>query len=164
LFAEAETIFNHAASVSDGKKQGESYFEEKIRYIRNFKKVILMCMHGAVKQFDKGLVNEQEVLNNLADMMMEVYMSESLLLRIQKRESLKGTDEVYRDILDVNIYDTAATVRKAAADSVNSFAQASHISVLTGASETLSRVNPVNIKDARRRIADKLIADNEYKF
>jgi hypothetical protein len=30
--------------------------------------------------------------------------------------------------------------------------------------EILTRVRGVNVKDARRRIADKLIEDNLYKF
>jgi len=164
LFPEAEKIYNSAASLTDGRVAGESYFEEKMRYIRNFKKVMLLCIHGAVKQFDKGLVYEQEVLNNIADMMMEVYLSESLLLRVEKRESLKGQASVYRDIADVNIYDTAYLVRKSACDAVWSFASPEASADLIKAVETLTSVAGVNIKEARRRIAGKLIEDNEYKF
>jgi alkylation response protein AidB-like acyl-CoA dehydrogenase len=164
LFPEAEKIFNSAASLTDGKTAGESYFQEKMRYIRNFKKVMLLCIHGAVKQFEKGLVNEQEVLNNIADMMMEVYMSESLLLRVEKRESLKGQASVYRDIADVNIYDTADLVRKSACDAIYSFTSAETAADLIGAVERLTSVAGFNVKEARRRIAGKLIEDNEYKF
>ena len=77
-------------SITDGKKDGESYFQEKRRYIKNFKKVILLCIHGATKRFEKSLINEQEVLNNIAEMMMETYVSESLALRVEKMGSLKG--------------------------------------------------------------------------
>ena len=41
--------------------------------------------------FEKNLINEQEVLNNIAEMMMETYVSESLALRVEKMRSLKGT-------------------------------------------------------------------------
>ena len=67
---------------------------------RNFKKAILICIHGATKKFEKTLVNEQEVLNNIAEMMIETYLSESLALRVEKIESMKGSSPVYRDILD----------------------------------------------------------------
>jgi alkylation response protein AidB-like acyl-CoA dehydrogenase len=164
LFPEAEKIYNSAASLTDGKTAGESFFQEKMRYIRNFKKVMLLCIHGAVKQFEKGLVNEQEVLNNIADMMMEVYLSESLLLRVEKRESLKGQASVYRDITDVNIYDTADLVRKSACDAVYSFAPEGTTADLIKAVERLTSVAGVNVKESRRRIAGKLIEDNEYKF
>jgi alkylation response protein AidB-like acyl-CoA dehydrogenase len=164
LFPEAEKIYNSAGSLSDGKVPNESYFAEKMRYVQNFKKVILMCIHGAVKKFEKGLVHEQEVLNNIADMMIDIYLSESLLLRIEKREILKGSGPVYRDIIDVNFYDAAARIRKSALDAVNSFASENEAQPLVKAADTLTKVAGINIKDARRRIADKLIEDNQYKF
>ncbi|MFN8210156.1 MAG: acyl-CoA dehydrogenase family protein, partial [Bacteroidales bacterium] len=164
LFAEAEKIYNSAASVTDGKTGDEGYFAEKTRYIRNFKKAILICIHGALKSFDKGLVNEQEVLNNITDMMMDTYQSESLMLRIEKRESLKGNAPVYRDILDVNFYDAAARIRKSAMDAINSLGNGHDTKTLVKAADVLTSVSGVNTKDARRRIADKLIEDNQYKF
>ena len=164
LFAEAERIYNSATSLTDGKVAGESYFQEKMRYIRNFKKAILVCMHGAIRQFDKTLVHEQEVLNNIADMMMETYLSESLLLRVEKRDSINGSDPVYRDIADVNIYDTADLVRKTAHEAIWSFASRDAAGDLVKAINVLTGVEGVNVKEARRRIAAKLIEDNQYKF
>jgi alkylation response protein AidB-like acyl-CoA dehydrogenase len=164
LFTEAEKLFDNLESLDGEEVAGEFYFEEKRRYIRNFKKVILLCIHGATKRFEKCLVNEQEIMNNLADMMMETYLSESLALRIEKLESVRGNGPVYRDILDVNIYDTADKVRKSAADAVFSFTSGDLASKLNKAVGTLTMVRGVNVKDARRRIADKLIENNSYKF
>jgi alkylation response protein AidB-like acyl-CoA dehydrogenase len=164
LFGVAETLFNNLEKIENGKNSDETYFQEKRRYIRNFKKIILICMHGAMKQFEKGLINEQEVMNNIAEMMMETYLSESLALRVEKLEVIKGSAPVYRDMLDVNVYDTADKVRKSATDAVCSFASAESLPKLVNAIEILSKVNCINIKDARRRIAEKLIEDNSYKF
>jgi alkylation response protein AidB-like acyl-CoA dehydrogenase len=164
LFGEAEKLYSNAESLTDGKSAGETYYQEKMRYMKNFKKVILICLHGATKTFEKGLVNEQEVLNNLAEMMMETYLSESLVLRVEKRETLKGNGPLYRDILDVNVYETADIVRRSACDAVYSFASPEAAEKLVKAVETLTKVAGVNVKDARRRIANKLIEDNQYKF
>lgn len=164
LFGEAEKLFNKLENITDERVADETYFQEKRRYIRNFKRVTLLCMHGAMKQFGKSLVYEQEVMFNIAEMMMEIYLSESLALRIEKREALKGAEPVYRDILDVNIYSTADIVRKSAADAIYSFAPEEMTHKLISANETLTRVKGINIKEARRRIADKLIEDNLYKF
>ncbi|NLJ42288.1 MAG: acyl-CoA dehydrogenase [Bacteroidales bacterium] len=164
LFGEAEKLFNNLDTIDEGKKDGETYFEEKRRYLRNFKKLILVCMHGAMQEFGKNLVNEQEVMNNITEMMMETYLSESLALRIEKLEGMKGSSQVYRDILDVNIYDTASIVRKSAADAIYSFANEEIAQKLINASERLSHVKGLNVKEARRRIAEKLIGDNAYKF
>ena len=164
LFGEAEKLFNDLENIDSGKNSDETYFQEKSRYIRNYKKIILICIHGAIKQFEKGLVYEQEVMNNIAEMMMETYLSESLALRVEKLELMKGSVPVYRDMLDVNVYDTADKVRKSATDAVCSFPSAESLPKLVNAIEILSKVNCINIKDARRRVADKLIENNSYKF
>ena len=164
IFGKAETLFADLDKITDGEIPDEPYFAEKTRYIRNLKKVILICIHGAVKQFPKNLINDQEVLNNIADMMMDTYVSESLSLRICKMETLGKNIAVCKDILDVNIYDTADKVRKAACDAVFSFAEGEKVNSMIKAIEILTRVRGVNVKAARRRIADKLIGDNSYKF
>lgn len=164
LFARAEKLYSGITGITDGKKSGESYFEEKKRYIGNFKKVIMICMHGASKRFEKALISEQEVLNNIAEMMMETYVSESLELRVEKMEMLGNDVALYKDMLDVNISDTANIVRKSALEAIGSFSTPEASPDLIKAIENLSRVECLNVKDARRRIADKLIEDNSYKF
>jgi alkylation response protein AidB-like acyl-CoA dehydrogenase len=164
LFGKAETLFNNLDKISGDGKQGESYFEEKWRNVRNFKNVILICIQGAVKKFDKTLINEQEVLNNISDMIMETYVTESLLLRVGKMETLMNNISIYKDILDVNLFDTASLLRKSANEAVYSFAADDAAPAIIKAVEILTRVRGVNVKDARRRIADKLIEDNLYKF
>jgi alkylation response protein AidB-like acyl-CoA dehydrogenase len=164
LFGEAEKIYNAAESLTDGKVAGENYFQEKMRYIKNFKKVILICLHGATRQFEKNIINEQEVLFNIAEMMMDTYVSESLSLRVEKRETMKGSSSYYKDILDVNVFDTAQKVRKSAYEAIYSFALSEVAPKLIKAVDALTRVTGVNVKEARRRIAGKLIEDNVYKF
>ena len=164
LYGEAEKLYADLNNITDGSKTGESYFEEKKRYIRNFKKAILLCIHGVTKKFGKGLVNEQEVLNNIAEMMMETYISESMALRVEKLSGSNGYASLYKDMLDVNIFDTSDVVRKSALEAISAFSDTETCPALIRAIENLSRVACVNVKDARRRIADKLIEDNEYKF
>lgn len=103
-------------------------------------------------------------MNNITEMMMETYLSESLCLRIEKLSAMKNDVSVYRDILDVNIFDTAGKVRKSAYDAFCSIAVPENSDRLLKAVNTLTRVGAVNVKEARRRIADILIADNSYKF
>jgi alkylation response protein AidB-like acyl-CoA dehydrogenase len=164
LFGEAEKISNDAGNLTDGKVAEETYYHEKMRYIRNFKKVILICIQGATRKFEKTLINEQEVLNNIAEMMMDTYVSESLALRVEKREAKKGKSDICQDILDVNVYDTSIKIRKSAYDAIYSFASPEQAPELIKAADILTRVAGVNVKNARRRIAGKLIEDNIYKF
>ena len=71
---------------------------------------------------------------------------------------------LYKDILDVNIFDTANIVRKSAIEAISAFCNSENCADLIRAVENLTRVECVNVKDSRRRIADKLIEDNSYKF
>ena len=164
LFGEAEKLWANLNEVAAPRKDGESYFEEKYRYIRNFKRAILICINGASKTFQKNLVNEQEVLNNIADMMMETYVTESLALRVEKMSTMKSDISLYKDMLDVNISETAHLIRKSALDAISTFCTKESCPSLMKAADDLAKVSCVNVKDARRRIADKLIADNYYNF
>ncbi len=164
LFGPASELYNNLENVNDSKTKNENYYSEKRRYIANFKKVILIAIHGVTTHFDKKLVKEQEVMNNISEMIMETYVAESLALRIEKIEALKGNAEIYRDMLDVYVYDTADLVRKSARDAFNSFADNDLLEKLDAATEKLTKVAGVNVKEARRRIADKLIEENAYKF
>jgi len=164
LFGEAAKLYENMESITDGKTRGEGYFDEKFRYIRNFKKAILLAIHGASIHFGKTLVQEQEVMNNISDMIMETYVSESTTLRVQKLESVKPDIAVFKAILDVNIYDVAHKIRKAGFDAIHSFAAPELACKLKKVIDVLTATECVNIKDARRMIADKLIEDNSYKF
>ena len=77
-----------------------------------------MLMKAASEKFSRTLVQEQEILSNISDIIMQLYAAESTMLRVKKMESLKGEDEmkVYRDILDVFVFDTAASIAKSAKD------------------------------------------------
>jgi alkylation response protein AidB-like acyl-CoA dehydrogenase len=165
LFGKADELLAQIDKITDGKVAGENYFQEKKRYVKNFKKAVLMVLQSASTHFGKKFAQEQEIFNNIANMIMETYISESTALRVEKLEGMKGTaNALSRDILDVNICDAAAKVRKNASDAIYSFASSSEADKLIKAIDKLTAVSGSNVKDARRRIADKLIEDNCYKF
>jgi alkylation response protein AidB-like acyl-CoA dehydrogenase len=164
LFGPAELLYTNLNTVTSGKVEGEDYYAEKRRYLANFKKVILISIHGVTRFFDNKLMKEQEVMNNISEMIMETYIAESLALRVEKLENMKGNADIYRDMLDVYVYDTADLVRKSARDAVNSFADNEESEKLNSAIEKLTQVAGINVKEARRRIADRIIENNAYKF
>ncbi len=165
LFAEAEALYNQLDELTDGKKEGESYHEEKMRMIKNLKRVTMLVIHRANQAFGRKLVREQEILNNVADMITEIYIAESLALRTEKTKSQRGdVQQVYQDILDVYLYDSVSKVRKFAMDAVYSISDGDDADKMVQAVNMLTLVKGVNVKEARRRIAAKLIEDNTYSF
>ncbi len=166
LFGEAEKLYTQIGTVAEPARPGETYFEEKKRYLKNFKKVALLIIHAATRHFEKKFAQEQEIMNNLANILMDIYVAESTCLRVEKLETLKGSEAItlYRDILDVFVNDAAARIKKEALDAIWSFATGEQAEKLSQAALQLTEVAGVNVKEARRRIADKLIAENQYKF
>jgi alkylation response protein AidB-like acyl-CoA dehydrogenase len=164
LFGPAEELCSNLDAITDGAVTGEGYFEQKRRYMKNFKKAIMISVHTASKVLGKKFMSEQEVVNNLSNMIMELYIAESMALRVEKLEGMKGTNQVYRDMLDVFAYDAANLIRKNAKDAIYSITEGEETERLVKAIKTLTRVEGVNVMNARRRVADKLIEDNEYKF
>jgi alkylation response protein AidB-like acyl-CoA dehydrogenase len=165
LFGKAAAMAESITSAEEPVSGDETWFETKFRMIRNYKKLILIAIHHASTGFGKNLIQEQEVLNNLTDMIMEVYVAESLALRLMKKETLLGQDSsgIYHAILDVFLFDAAEKIRKAALDALCSLPVTPSTDQLQ-AVEKLTDASPVNVKSLRRMIATKLIEENKYSF
>lgn len=162
----AGKAFEEVKTGGDIKPEELEYFEEKALYISNFKKIILMLLKAASEKFSRTLVQEQEILMNLSDSIIQLYAAESVLLRVKKMQSLKSEDQfkVYQDILDVFVYNAAANIRNYARDAAYSFAFGEVRELLEKGIERYTQVAGVNVKEARRRIADLLIDENRYCF
>ncbi|MDY0076400.1 MAG: acyl-CoA dehydrogenase family protein [Bacteroidales bacterium] len=166
---EAE-LFDIAKKMAENTGQvfetvGTGYFAEKTTAIRNLKKAVLMLIPTITNTFGRKIAEEGEVLMNLSDMLMQVYVAESTALRIEKLESIKNSElPLYRDILDVLMHEVANIIYKAGLDAVLGFAPEKEANQLQQALFNLSKLQAVNLKEARRRIAEKLIDDNVYNF
>lgn len=168
-------FYNLKGAMEDVKKEIENlketdfegdYFAEKLDTIKRMKKATLLIIAGASEKFDKQISTQQEVIFNIADMLIGVYATESAVLRVQKIESIKGEQAtgLYKDMIDVYTYDTAHNLAKFAHDALYSFAEGNEVAKYHQAIHVFTKVKGVNVKDARRRIADKLIDENRYCF
>lgn len=165
LFEKAEAILNEIGNIADREIEG-GYYDVKKQYIRNFKNAVLIVIESSFNAFNKKMEPEQEVNTNLADMMIQLYAAESTLLRIQKLEGMKPEEEmpVYRNILDVLVYDASHAILKSGLDAINSYSSGEEQKKLERALYILTKVAPVDVKSARRNISAKLIEDNRYNF
>ena len=159
-------MMEELGGLTDAKLGDESYYDQKKRYVKNFKKVALMLMKAASDKFGRNLIHEQEIINNISDIIMQLYGTESALLRVQKLEGIKGESagEFYRQMLDVFTYDAANRIRKFALDSIYSFVYGEDRDNMLKGVKHYTCVEGVNVKEARRSIADMLISENRYCF
>jgi alkylation response protein AidB-like acyl-CoA dehydrogenase len=166
VMEEAQKVLDEIPGLKGFDNKGFDYFKAKETYIGNFKKTALILLKSVSDKFTKSLVFEQEILNNISDIIMLLYAAESAMLRIHKLEKIRNAESVkiYRDILDVFVSDAASCIRKFGLDTVHSFAFGETKDLLIKGIEYYTEVDGVNVRDARRRIADLLISENRYCF
>jgi hypothetical protein len=123
-------------------------------------------MSRAYETLGKNYSTEQEVMMHISDITIQAYAAESLYLRVKKLTGMYDAEKakIYKNILDVFVYEAAARINKSANDAINSFAEGEEFMKLKKGVALLTTIKPVNIKEARRNIANKLIEDNKYNF
>jgi alkylation response protein AidB-like acyl-CoA dehydrogenase len=165
LFGPAEEVMAEVENLQPVLDGSEDFYTEKKKYIKNFKKAILMTIKSMSDKLGRKLGFEQEIMMNVTDMMIQLYGAESTLLRVEKLESIKGEAAValQRDILDVVVYDAAARIEKSGKDAIFAYAEEDADKYIN-ALKHFTCVKGVNTKENRRRIAAYLIEENKYKF
>lgn len=166
LMGPAQAVAKELMSIPDFGAASNDVFELAHGQIKNFKKAILMVAGAAAQKLMMQLAKEQEILMNISDMIIEAYVAESVLLRVQKLASIKSKEEValQMDLMSVYIYDAADKINKCAKDAINSFVEGDELRIMQMGVKRFTKQQPLNVKDARRRIADKLIAENKYCY
>jgi hypothetical protein len=66
------------------------------------------------------------------------------------------------DMMNAYLFDAADKINKCAKDAVNAFADGDELRMMLMGIKRFTKMQPYNVKEARRRIADKLIADGKY--
>ncbi len=166
LFEEAEKAFSNLKNLANSSTKTSDYYGRKSSFVKNFKTVSLILIHLITEKYQRKLMFEQEILNDVSDILMNLYVAESTLLRVQKMEGFKGEGKMveYKDILDVFVFDTASLIRKSALNVIYSIEDITNTEDFVNALENLTKVDGLNTKEARRRIANRLIEDNEYNY
>jgi hypothetical protein len=160
IMGAAMKVSQELMSIPDFGAGDEAPFAEERKAIQNLKKTVLLTSGAAAQKLMMKLEREQEVLMNIADMAIETFVCESLLLRTMKlRES---GDDLYMDILKSYLYDAADHIAKWGKDAVNAFAEGDEQRMLLMGLKRFTKMQPFNVKEARRRIADRLIEKNAY--
>ncbi len=164
IMGPALAVSKELMSIPDFGSGEESPFAKEKKAIQNFKKAILMTAGAAVQKLMMKIEGEQEILMHIADMAILTFAAESALLRAWKLSDQRGeAGAVFElDIMRSFIYDAADAINKAGKDAVNAFAEGDEQRMMLLGLKRFTKVEPFNSKEAKRRIADKLIGDNKY--
>jgi alkylation response protein AidB-like acyl-CoA dehydrogenase len=164
LLGPATEVSKELMGIPDFGQEDDEQFAQQKKAIGNFRKAILLTAGAAVQKLMMQLESEQEILMNIADMIIATYNAESALLRVLKLVELKGEEacKFEIDIMNTYLFDAADKINKYAKDAVSSFADGDELRMMLMGIKRFTKMQPFNVKEARRRIADKLIADGKY--
>ena len=142
-------------------------FAEEKDIIKRLKKVFLMVAGSAVQKFGPDLESHQQLLMAAADILIEVYMAESTLLRTEKNAKRFGEDAQKTQIAmtQLYLYRAVEIVQSRGKEAVISFAEGDEQRMmLMGLKRFTKYTNYPNIVALTHLIADKVAADNGYSF
>ncbi|POS01115.1 alkylation response protein AidB-like acyl-CoA dehydrogenase [Flavobacterium croceum DSM 17960] len=142
-------------------------FSEEKEMVSKLKKAFLMVAGAAVQKYGMDLDSHQQLLTAAADMLIEIYMAESAILRTEKLAKKVGEDQAKEQIAmsKLYLYKAVDIVSLRGKESIISFAEGDEQRMmLMGLRRFTKYTNMPNIVGLRETIASKLIAANSYCF
>ncbi|MFD1095683.1 acyl-CoA dehydrogenase family protein [Salegentibacter chungangensis] len=142
-------------------------FAEEKEMIQKLKKVFLMVAGSAVQKFGPQLEEHQQLLLAAADILIEIYMAESGILRAEKNAKRFGEDIQKEQIAmaKLYLYHAVDTINQKAKEGIVSFAEGDEQRMmLMGLKRFTKYQNMPNIVELRNKIAEKLTSENKYCF
>lgn len=167
LMGPAMEVAKELTSIPDfGVSEDEGLFAKEKKTLRNLKKAGLMISGAAVQKLMQKLSDEQEILMNLADMLIEGYVAESVLLRVEKLIGLRGEENcaIQTDMMRIYLYEAVENASRVAKEAIYAFAEGDEQRMMLMGLKRFTKMEPFNLKEARRRVANHLLEKNEYSF
>lgn len=166
LMGPAQKVAAELVGIPEMGETNETLLAYEKKLISNYKKAILLVAGAAVQKLMTTLSKEQEVIMNIADMVIETYVAESVLLRTEKLISMHGEDACKVQLAMARCYVNSACdiIWVNAKEAVNSFAEGDDLRMMLMGLKRFTKQEPFNAKEARQLIAQKLIDENKYCF
>ena len=141
-------------------------FNAEKEVLKNLKKVFLMVGGKAAMALQDKIEDEQEVMMNLADILIEVYAVESAMLRTEKLISMRGEEACTDYIAMTQIYMSQAVdrVNAAAKEAIASFTKGDEQKVMLMGLKRFTKMDLVNTKELRRQVADTMIKEGKFPY
>ena len=150
----------------DTPDYSELFAEEK-EMIGKLKKAFLMVAGGAVQKYGPDLDAHQQLLMAASDILIEIYMAESTILRTEKLAKTNGADRIKEQIAmaQLYLYQAVDIITQKGKESIISFAEGDEQRMmLMGLRRYTKYTNMPNVVGLRETITSKLIAENAYCF
>ncbi|MGB5942599.1 MAG: acyl-CoA dehydrogenase family protein [Leeuwenhoekiella sp.] len=150
----------------DTPDYSETLSEEKAM-VAKLKKVFLMVAGSAIQKYGPELEQHQQLLLAASDILIEIYMAESTILRTEKNAKRFGEDAQKEQIAmaQLYLYHAVDKINQKAKEGIVSFAEGDEQRMmLMGLKRFTKYQNQPNIVALRNTIAEKVTSENTYPF
>jgi len=145
------------------EETGELLEYEK-RVLVNIKKGVLLIAGAAAQKFDKKIEGQQEILAMIADCIIELYVLESMVLRVVKINKNKGKVDIPAAMTQAYCFDVVNKIEGKLKMAAAATFEGDDLRVLLGAIKRFMKYTPVNVKEIRRNIARHMIKYEKYQI
>ena len=135
--------------------------------LKNLKKVFLMIAGAGVQKYGTELEEHQQLLLAVADILIEVYMAESAVLRAEKNVGIYGAEaQAYQVAMSqLYLYQATEKITAKGREAILGFAEGDEQkALLMGLKRYTKYVEYPNVIALRNKIADKVAEENSYSF
>jgi len=142
-------------------------FSEEKNIIKNLKKLFLMVAGAALQKYGEKIEQQQQLMLAASDILIQVYLAESAILRAEKMAKKEGEDKVKEQIAmaKLNLFHAIDVIETAGKHSIISFSEGDEQKMmLVGLKRYIKYVNMPNIIELRHIIAEEVIKKNKYSF
>jgi alkylation response protein AidB-like acyl-CoA dehydrogenase len=162
LIPAAKKLQDEILTPSMPESPRDEPLENERRSVAAMKNTALMVLGTAMQTFGEKLTDQQEVLTLVADVIIDVFAAESVLLRA----SQAGTADAALNVAAAEVYitDAAARVEIAARSALAAMADGDTLRTLLAALRRILKTTPVNTVSRRRQIADAIIERKAYPY
>ncbi len=164
LMGPAKAVAEELLSMPKRSNGKEGLLAAEYDIIERLKKVILMIAGKAAQDLGEAFKEEQELLMNVADMIIEVYIAESALLRTDKLIHLKGESEAMTHVNMTKVYFHHAIdiIHRAAKEAIAGFVKEDEQKMMLTGLKRYTKATLENTTALRRQIADHIIEKEGY--
>jgi alkylation response protein AidB-like acyl-CoA dehydrogenase len=167
LMGPAQQVASELMAIPDfSAVDHQSFLQKEKGILSNLKKAALMIAGAAVQKFMTKLGEEQEILMHLADMLIQIYTAESSILRTEKLAAIRGEDNCrhQQDLTRIYLYHALDQSLMAGKQAIYAFAEADEQRMMLLGLKRFTKAEPYNLKEARRKVAEAMIKENQFIY
>lgn len=163
LMQKAQALQGELLSIVPGQTF-EGTLAEEIHLISMAKKIFLMVGGLAVQKYGMALEKNQEVLSNLADIMIQIFAGESGLLRTQKLIAKSGEEKAKNaiQVTTVFVHEAFDKIEAYAKEALSTMEEGDVLRTQLSILKKLSRRSTVNTTQLKRDIAARVIQGEKF--